>query len=429
MNPQRIDLGNDIFLTVIPDSKFKTNYISLRFLSQLNNDTAALNALLPFVLIRGTSLCPDMTAMSRKLDMLYGSSVSPFVTKTGDIQVLGFSSYPLKSGYADNCDVNSGVLGHIGELLREPLMKDGTLLPKYIESEKRIMINRIQSKINDKGSYAMTRCYQLLCGDDPASIPETGTEEQVNAITSASLTSHLKTVISSYRVEIFAVGEFDIEKLKNDCLAIFVSVNRTSVLPIVDSAIQSKFNFKTVTEPQPVKQGKLCLGFRTSCTISSDTLAAYSVMTEVLANSQTSKLFTNVREKMGLCYYCFARTYLHKGLMQISSGIEVSDREKAQNAILEQINACKNGSISDFELDSAKKSIENDILSMSDDAGMIISWYFSRILAGIEDEPIDYLDRVRNVTADDVRRSANNLVLDTVYFLEGTLMQEDTDDE
>ena len=53
----------------------------------------------------------------------------------------------------------------------------------------------------------------------------------------------------------------------------------------------------------------------------------------------------NVREKMSLCYYCRSIVNQRNGIMIVASGIEFSNKEIAENAIIEQLNAIKNGDI------------------------------------------------------------------------------------
>ena len=70
-----------VCLTAVRTDKFKSSYWSLRLLTPLKRDTAALNALLPFVLRRGTAQLPDMTSFSAALDELYGGAIEPAVRK------------------------------------------------------------------------------------------------------------------------------------------------------------------------------------------------------------------------------------------------------------------------------------------------------------------------------------------------------------
>ena len=83
-------LTDNVYLTYIPSEKFKTSFLSAQMAAPLDKETAGRNALLVNVLNRGTVRCPDMAAIGRELDMLYGARLEPTVRKKGENQLFGF---------------------------------------------------------------------------------------------------------------------------------------------------------------------------------------------------------------------------------------------------------------------------------------------------------------------------------------------------
>ena len=67
----------------------------------------------------------------------------------------------------------------------------------------------------------------------------------------------------------------------------------------------------------------------------------------------------NVREKLSLCYYCWAMPDAQKGVMFVSSGIENEKKQVAEDEILNQLRNTAEGDITDEEFDAAKKSLVN----------------------------------------------------------------------
>ena len=57
MEYSRTEIRPGVWLTHLREDKFKTACFSVSLLSQLNRETASMNALIPFVLRRGTSAC------------------------------------------------------------------------------------------------------------------------------------------------------------------------------------------------------------------------------------------------------------------------------------------------------------------------------------------------------------------------------------
>ena len=150
MEYTRAEILNGVWLTHIRSDKFKTACLSLTLLTQLQRETAAMNALLPLVLRRGTARYPDMEAISRRLDELYGAAVEPVVRRIGEIQCLGFfASVPEEDYLPAGADVLRGTCELMGQLLLFPNTRGGLLLPNYVDSERSKLIEMIRALLND----------------------------------------------------------------------------------------------------------------------------------------------------------------------------------------------------------------------------------------------------------------------------------------
>ena len=86
----RETIGGNICFTYIPSEKFKTGFFSAQMALPLTAEAAGRNALLVNVLSRGTVRCPDIEALGRELDLLYGARLDPTVRKKGENQLFGF---------------------------------------------------------------------------------------------------------------------------------------------------------------------------------------------------------------------------------------------------------------------------------------------------------------------------------------------------
>ena len=94
---QTFELMPGITLRCFPDDRFKQSALSVQFLRPMCREEAALNALLPAVLLRGCESCPDLRDITLRLDDLYGASVGALVRRVGDYQTTG-----LHCGFIDD---------------------------------------------------------------------------------------------------------------------------------------------------------------------------------------------------------------------------------------------------------------------------------------------------------------------------------------
>ncbi len=413
-------IGDRITLNISKSEKFKTNFLSFFFSVPLENEYAAEYALVPKVLLRGSRNYPDMQAVNKRLDYLYGAHVTATVFKRGERQVTGVFSSCLCNEYAfEKTDILKNLISVVKDLFFNPLTENGAFKEAYVEGEKKNQIDFIKSQINNKNQYALKRCQQIMCADEAYGISENGTADQVEGITPDSLYKAYERFISCADIDVFFVGKCDEKQLKTDICDMFADISRQNVAPFEPNIIKDVKEVKNEEEVMNITQGKLTLGFRTGISVYDSSYTAFSLFNEIFGGSPSSKLFMNVREKLSLCYYCSAIPEAHKGLLFVASGIEVENKQKAQEEILNQLEDIKLGKISDEEFDSAVKSLVNGYSELDDDPQSLSLWYYGRMLAGLDGTPQDVCEKIKALTKADVVNAASGIKLDTVYFLKG----------
>ena len=103
---ERKELLRGVFLNTVRETKFKASMISLRFVVPLTKETAAANALLFPVLLRGCERYPDIGSIRREEESIYDTGISDSVYKRGDNQILEVRMNLLDNQYAiDGMDI------------------------------------------------------------------------------------------------------------------------------------------------------------------------------------------------------------------------------------------------------------------------------------------------------------------------------------
>lgn len=412
-------LMENIHFHSVREERFKTFRLSAAFYVPLAADTVSKYALLTRVLLRTCEKYPDFTALSKKLSALYGASLSADCFKAGDRLGLLFSVSGLDDRYALN---NESVTDELSQLLCEilfrPKLTDGVFDEQELQLSKRELIDMIDSEFNEKRIYALQQAASIMCEGEPFAISRLGTKEAAEAITAQELFDAWQTLLSTARVEIFYVGDSSPKKAKENFSAIFSKLIRNCA-ELPNTVVRSAESVREVSEEMELSQSKMILGFRTDCAEPDEDVTAFRLMTAVLGGTAHSKLFNNVREKLSLCYYCAARYNRTKGILTIDSGVETDNITKAKEAILKEIEDMINGVITDFEIESAKKSVINSFNEMNDSQAAIEGWYLSQIFDR-ETLPAEELcEKINAVTKDEIIAAAKKLSLDTVYVLKG----------
>jgi len=424
MTLNRNEIMPGVWLTCVTTDKFKSGCLSIHMITQLRRETAAMNALIPQVLRRGTRRYPDMESFSGKLDDLYGAGISPSIRKLGEIQAVGLIADFVDSQFVPEADtLFHEMLELIGEVLLQPAMEKGRFSESYVESEKEKQLDRLRSRINDKRGYAVQRIIECMCTYEDFAISRLGDEESTENITAEALTRQYYELLESSPIEIFYVGSCKAKTLRSKLRTALKDLPRGEL----DYDIGTDIRMNTVepetryfTEEMAVIQGKLSLGFRLGEIMDDPDYAALYVMNALYGGAVTSKLFMNVREKLSLCYYASSMLDVNKGIMLVSSGIDFDKYDAALSEIMAQLEAVKNGDFTDDELQAARRAVAAELRTYMDSERDLEHYWLSRNLRGEDNDPMELSRMVDGVTREDVINAASGIVCDAVYFLKGS---------
>ena len=415
----RTEILPGVYLTAVQSDKFKTGCFSLNLLRPMKKEEAAANALIPSVLLRGSETCPDIASISAKLDELYGASVGTLVRKKGEVQLVGFYCDYVQDEYVDE-PVFAPLMAFLAELLLNPQLENGAFPEAVVDSEKLNLENAMLSRINDKRTYAASQLIRTMCAGQPYGIPRIGEPEDLKNITAKSLYAHYRDLLATSRVELFYMGSLSPEAVTKVLQAALAELPRAEVfVPVGTTPAPQARPVQEKTERLDVTQGKLSLGFFTDITAKDPRYPALVLAATVFGGGATSKLFTNVREKMSLCYYASASFEKFKGVLSVSSGVEFSKLETAKTEILRQLEACKAGDITDAELESARGYLVSDLKIAMDSPGRLDDYYMGQILLEQDGTMEDLASAIARVTKQEAADAIQALRLDTIYALEG----------
>lgn len=416
-NLKTLEIGKNVKLTLIPESKFKTNLISVYIQRKLDRNEVTKNALLPGILKSGCNKYKTLGQLTDREEELYGSYLHAGASKRGESQVLGFSILSVNEKYLDE-KILGQCIEFLNEIINNPLVIDGGFNEEYLNIEKEILKDSIMSIINDKGNYAMKRTNEIMFEGEPYSINGKGYIEDLDNIDRVSLYEHYKEVLKTSPIEIMIEGEFEesevVELIKEK-----FQFDRGNIIDIPKEEYYKEVDkVKEVKETMDIAQGKLVMGYR--CNVDYlDEEKYYSLLlgSRILGGGADSKLFINVREKESLCYTIYSTIQKSKSTMMVCSGIEAQNYEKTVNLVKEQVQKLKDGDITESEISNAKIAFINSLNSLNDEIGRISDFYFSQSISKNKSD----LDQIKNMinksTKEDIVEAVKNIELDTIYFL------------
>lgn len=168
---------------------------------------------------------------------------------------------------------------------------------------------------------------------------------------------------------------------------------------------------EVVTE-RPIEQAHLAKGWR-SGGLHSDDRFALAVATQLLGGGWSSRLFQEVREKRGLSYTVFASvgSFVDTGTLSVYAATAPERLRELRAVVDEQLADLAENGPGERELDVARGGFEGATVLGLEDTGSRMARLATNVL--IRDRIVgvdEYLDAVRAVTADDVRRVIADII-------------------
>lgn len=408
-----------VILRTMQTDKFKTACFSVNFLRTHRAETAAGDALFPSVLLRGSAQYPDMQQISIRLDELYGATLGTLVRRKGETALTGFYADFIEDAFLPEGEsVFEDILDFLSDILWRPVTEGGVFCERYVEGEKQNLINAIEAALNDKRSYATQRMLETMYKGEPYGVPRLGRVEDVERITAESLWNHYRHSLVHCPVEIFYAGR----KPHAEAAAAFAKVFAGRTEAQWESMTHNPFvpvsSLKELSETMDITQGRLIMGLRTPIVQGDERYAALSLLNAVLGSGMTSKLFVHIREERSLCYSVSSTIDKYKGMMLLSAGIDSDKYETVKAAILEELDACKQGNITEQELESARMQVLSGLQMALDVPARLDDFYLGMAILPGEDLP-EHMERIRRLTVEDLSQAARTLELDTIFFLKG----------
>ncbi len=404
-------------LHLIKTKKFKNITISLRLQNELTRKTSTLRTLLTFILIGSTKKYPTTKELAGYLDDMYGARLSSNISSKGHSHIIHLYSSCVNENYLpehENLIVKQIEL--INDLFYDPNVYNGAFDEKIVELKKKELKERLQASKDDKFSYALDQLFDYMGKGEVLGISTTGYEDEIDSITAEDLYQYLLKCINEDVKHLYVVGDIDVS---------IIDVFKAHLhFPCNNSVFKTSYQFQSdkkevleVIETQDVTQAKLNLGYVINCDYCSGDSYAFSVFNAYFGGFSQSRLFQVVREKNSLCYYVSSSYDAFNGIMIVNCGIESKDYQKTRDLIEQELLLIQNGEVDMQCFNLAKSMLSNALRKTNDEPGSMIAVMYNRDITNKQETNVEFLNKLLNVSKEDIVRVAAKVKLDTVYLL------------
>ncbi|MBI2859419.1 MAG: insulinase family protein [Chloroflexi bacterium] len=296
------------------------------------------------------------------------------------------------------------------DVLADMLM-DSALQPAEVEKERQVIIEEINMGKDSPSQEAALLIDSLLWPGHPLGRDIAGTRESVERLTRETMVDFLSRQYQPANAVLSIAGAITTEQVLPMATRI-TGIWQAGDRPPAYQAYSEKLERRVVVQKRPTKQVQLCLALP-GVSLTDPRRLTLDLLNVVLGEGMSSRLFAEIRDKLGLAYslYSYVEHFLDTGAIIVAAGVEEKNLRVAIAAILDQLFGLKQ-TLSADELNKAKELSKGRLLLSMEDSRNVAAWVGGQEILTNRILTVDeIIARIDATTLDQVRQVAEELLV------------------
>jgi len=349
------------------------------------------------LMFKGTKKRPSTLHISKELDGV-GAEFNAYTAKDHTGYYIKVNAKKLNLA----CDLLSDMLGN------------SLFDNEEINREKGVIIEEIKMYHDQPMYYAEMLFEQLVYQGNILGQDIAGTEKSINEMTRKKLVDYRDSFYQPSNGVIVVAGKID-SKVKDTLNKYFTQIREPKKQKFAKQFqpfINDQKEPRVLLNYKNTKQVHLAMGFPAYSYDHPD-LYAFQILSTILGGNMSSRLFINVRERKGLCYYIKSQAdiYQDTGNLMIRSGLDLSKIKEAVKIITGELRKIKTRGVTNDELKMAKDFLQGRTILHLEESHFLAEFYGRQhILTGKILTPQQKLNKIFKVTRNQVNKVAKDII-------------------
>ena len=286
------------------------------------------------------------------------------------------------------------------------MVLNSTFPIEEMDKERDVILEEMHSSNDSPSQRAFTMADEMLWPGQPLGRDICGTEESIRSVSRDTIMSYMRDQYDPPQIALVVAGQTDhaeIEDLLQGRLDGWPRGAPRPMQPALDELPENR----VAVEYRRTEQANICLNMP-GLSVRDPDRFALAMLTSILGDGMASRLFLELRERLGLVYDvdCAMVTLLDAGEVSIFAGSHASRGEEVIQAILNELERATRG-VTMSELDRARELTKGRLLLRLEDTRGILNWIGTQeIIGGDIETPEQLIEKLDAVTTDDVLRVA-----------------------
>lgn len=297
----------------------------------------------------------------------------------------------------------------LSDMIQHPLLSK-----TEIEREKGVIVEEI-NMYEDSPQRKVTEIFEnLLYKGNPLGFDIAGTKQTVTSFNQNTFKKYMASLYNPKNAVFVVAGGIDNHQkylsLIKSALKNWKKGNTAKFIPVIEAQKKPQI---LIHKKKKYEQAHLCLGWRTFSFLDKRRYSL-AVLSAILGKGMSSKLFMDVRERHGLCYYIYTYSddYADCGNLVTHAGVtlDINKVKKAIGLILKDHAEVKQGKVSSDEIRRAKEIIKGRlILSLEDSFNLGLEYGRQLLQENHIESPEEYMKNIEAVTKKEIVALASEI--------------------
>ena len=293
-------------------------------------------------------------------------------------------------------------------------MMNSTLPPEEYAKEQEVIRREFAMGLDDPDRQAGLLLFATAYQRHPYRLPVIGEMEIYNQLTQEQVMQYYKSRYVPNNLTFIVVGDVDAEKVHQQLADFFKSYPEKSLKPVFVPEEPPQLGRREVHNEFATELTRLSLAWHIP-EITHPDVPALDLLSTILGEGRSSRLYRRVREESGLAFGVSAFSYTpgDPGLLGVDATVDPKKRDAAEKLILQIVAEVKQAGVTADELMKAKKmSLSHHLDALTTMRGQASDLGSNWLLMRNLNFSRDYLTAVQRVTLDDIRRVATKYLVD-----------------
>ena len=293
-------------------------------------------------------------------------------------------------------------------------MMNSTLPAEEYAKEQEVIRREFAMGMDDPDRMAGQLLFATAFQRHPYRLPVIGMLDVFNQLSRDDVMQYYRARYVPNNLTFIVVGDVDAEAVYRQLEASFKDHPAKSLQPVFIPGEPPQLGRRETHQEFVTELTRLSLAWHIP-EITHPDVPALDLLSTILGDGRSSRLYRQLREETGLAYGVSAFSYTpgDPGLLGIDATVEPEKRDAARDLVLKIVGEIQKNGVTADELAKAKKiSLSHHLGALTTVRGQASdlgsNWFLTRNLNFTR----DYLDAVQKITSDDVRRVAAKYLVD-----------------